>query len=287
VSVAARTTSPPGRRMRSEAGRWRGVGWVAIAFLVLVYGFPVYWMLATSVKTLAETATLTWVPTELDFSNYTRLWDSAFLPALRNSAVLATLTTVFSMVLAIPAAYGLARSRSKLLTPLLLLLLLVQMIPTSATFIPLFRLINTFGLIDTHVGVALAQSTLFVPFAILLLRPAFAGVPLALEEAAALDGAGSLRYLLGIAAPLLRNTIVVVAAVVFVGSWAELVYPLTLLLSEGNYPLSVLIVQSVGRFESNYNALMAVSVLAAIPVLLVVLLAQGQLRRGLTLGAVK
>jgi len=285
--VSAVGLGGPSRRVRSDAGGWRIAGWAGVALLLLLYGFPVYWMVVTSVKTLPEVATLTWIPSEIDFSPYTRLWSSDFLPALRNSAILATLSTLFSMALAVPAAYGLARSRSRLLTPLLLILLLVQMIPTSATFIPLFRLINSFGLIDTHVGVALAQSTLFVPFAILLLRPAFAGVPVAIEEAATLDGAGSLRYMLGIAVPLLRNTLVVVAAVVFVSSWAELVYPLTLLLDENKYPLSVLIVQSVGRFESNYNALMAVSVLAAIPVLAVVLSAQGQLRRGLTLGAVK
>jgi len=283
-TAGVKPTAPP---VRSDAGLWRVVGGVALALVVLLYGFPVYWMVATSVKTLPEVATLTWFPSQLDFSSYTELWSSDFLPALRNSAILASLTTVISMALAVPAAYGLARSRSRLITPLLLLLLLVQMIPTSATFIPLFRLLNGFGLIDTHLGVALAESTLFVPFAVLLLRPGFAGIPAAIEEAAEIDGANSLRYLLGIAVPLLRNTLLVVAAVVFVGTWAELVYPLTLLLDEDKYPLSVTIVQSVGRFESNYNALMAVAVLAAIPVLLVVLLAQGQLRRGLTLGAVK
>lgn len=274
-------------RVRSDAGPWRAVGWIALVAVVVLYGFPVYWMLATSVKSLSEVANLTWIPSSLNFEPYTRLWRSDFLPALRNSAILASLTTVFSMLLAVPAAYGLARSRSRLITPLLLVLLLVQMIPTSATFIPLFRLLNSFGLVDTYVGVALAESTLFVPFAILLLRPAFAGIPPALEEAAEIDGAGSFRYLLGIAMPLLRNTVLVTGAIVFVSTWAELVYPLTLLLDEDKYPLSVTIVQSVGRFENNYNALMAVSVLASIPVLLVVLVAQGQLRRGLTLGAVK
>jgi multiple sugar transport system permease protein len=277
--------------MRGAAGadtrRWRWGGRALLVAVVVLYGFPVYWMVATSFKTPAELGSLTWVPSSISFEPYSEFLSSDFLPALRNSAIIAVLAASITMVLAVPAAYGLARTRSRLVTPALLLLLVVQMIPTSATFIPLFRLLASMGLIDTYLGVALAQATLFVPFAILLLRPAFAGIPVSVEEAARLDGAGSVRYLVGIALALVRNTVVVTTAIVLVSSWAELVYPLTLLLDDDKYPLSVLIAQSIGRFENNYNSLMAIAVLSSVPVLLVVLAAQKQLRRGLTLGAVK
>jgi multiple sugar transport system permease protein len=273
--------------MSKDTRTWRLAGWGLLLGIIVVYGFPIYWMVATSFKTPQELGTLTWIPTQLSFEPYTKFLASDFLPALRNSAFIALLAGSITMVLAVPAAYGLARSKSRLVTPALLLLLVVQMIPTSATFIPLFRLLASMGLIDTHLGVAIAQSTLFVPFAILLLRPAFAGIPVSVEEAAKLDGAGSLRYLVGIAMPLVRNTVIVVMAIVLVSSWAELVYPLTLLLEDDKYPLSVVIAQSIGRFENNYNSLMAIAVLSAVPVLLVVLAAQNQLRRGLTIGAVK
>jgi multiple sugar transport system permease protein len=275
------------RRSSSDTRRWRWAGRAFLVSLVVIYGFPVYWMLATSFKTPEELGSLTWIPSGISLEPYREFLRSDFLPALRNSAVIAALTGVITMVLAVPAAYGLARSRSRLVTPLLLLLLIVQMIPTSATFIPLFRLLASLGLIDTYLGVSLAQATLFVPFAVLLLRPAFAGIPVAVEEAATLDGAGSLRYLMGIALPLVRNTVIVTAAIVLVSSWAELVYPLTLLLDDDKYPLSVLIAQSIGRFENNYSSLMSIAVLSSLPVLLVVLAAQNQLRRGLTIGAVK
>ena len=271
----------------SDTRKWRWAGRGLLLAIIVVYGFPVYWMVATSFKTPEELGSLTWFPSQLSFAPYSEFLTSDFLPALRNSAIIALLAGTITMVLALPAAYGLARSKSRLVTPALLLLLVVQMIPTSATFIPLFRLLATMGLIDTHLGVALAQATLFVPFAILLLRPAFAGVPVSVEEAAKLDGAGSIRYLVGIALPLVRNTVVVTMAIVLVSSWAELVYPLTLLLEDDKYPLSVVIAQSIGRFENNYSSLMAIAVLSAVPVLLVVLAAQNQLKRGLTIGAVK
>ena len=276
-----------GRRAPSDTRRWRVAGGVLLVSIIVLYGFPIYWMVATSLKSAQEVATLTWIPSEISLEPYRAFFRSDFLPALRNSAIIAGITGALTMALAIPASYGLARSRSRLVTPALLLLLVVQMIPTSATFIPLFQMLATLGLVDTYLGVSLAQATLFVPFAVLLLRPAFAAIPPSVEEAATLDGAGSVRYLIGIALPLLRNTVIVTTAIVLVSSWAELVYPLTLLLDDDKYPLSVLIAQSIGRFESNYNNLMAIAVLSSLPVLLVVLAAQGQLRRGLTLGAVK
>lgn len=272
---------------RSDAGVWRWIGGFALVVVILLYGFPLYWMVSTSFKTLEEIGTLTWIPSGFDFTPYAEFLRTDFLPALRNSVQISGLTMVVSLALAIPASYGLTGVKSRLLTPILLLILLVQLIPTSAMFIPLFQLLNQLNLINTKFGVALALSTLMVPFAILVLRPAFASIPESLEEAAAVDGASGGRYLWRIAIPLLRNSIFVTGAVIFVGSWAELLYPLTFLLDSTNHPLSVYIAQAAGRFNNTWNILMAVSVLASMPVLLVVLGAQNQLRRGLTIGAVK
>lgn len=270
-----------------DAYLWRRVGVVVLVLLVIGYGLPVVWMLATSLKPQQELASGSWFPSAPTVDAYTSFFRTDFVPALANSVQLSVLTTVLSVLLAVPAAYGLSRTRSKLVTPALILLLVVQMIPTSATIIPMFRLLSELGMVGTIPGVALAQCTLFVPFAILILRPAFAEIPPALEEAALIDGAGRLRYLVSIAIPLLRNSITVTTAIVLVSSWGELVYPLTFLLEQENYPLSVYIAQSVGRFNNTWNLLMSVAVMASIPVLLVVLAAHRKLQSGVTLGAVK
>ena len=295
MSVVARNSATASvqtrRRPRGDTGRddlgWRRVGVAFLVLLSLLYGLPMFWMLATSLKRGQDMANGSWLPSNPTLEAYREFFATDFWPALQNSVQLSGVTTVLSMALAVPAAYGLSRSRSALVTPALILLLVVQMIPTSATFIPLFRLLAQLGLVNTLWGVALAQATLFVPFAVLILRPAFNAIPPELEEAALLDGAGRFRYLTQIAIPLLRNSIIVTTAIVLVSSWGELVYPLTFLLEQDKYPLSVYIAQSVGRFNNTWNLLMSVSVMASLPVLAVVLAAQRRLATGVTLGAVK
>ncbi len=287
--MSTRTSTPtstvaPGP---GDARGWRRAGVVFLGLLVLTYALPVFWMLATSLKPQQELATGSWLPSAPTFAAYTSFFRTDFLPALGNSVQLSVGATVLTLLLAVPAAYGLSSVRSPMVTPVLVLMLVVQMIPTSTTIVPLFRLLSQLELINTLAGVALAQCTLFVPFAVLILRPAFQGLPPSLEEAATLDGAGRLAYLLHVALPLLRNSIVVTTAIVLVSSWGELVYPLTFLLEQDKYPLSVYIAQSVGRFNNTWNLLMSVAVMASLPVFLVVLAAQRRLQSGVTLGAVK
>jgi len=281
------TTYGGPRRIHDDARRWRLAGAAFLVVLTLLYGLPLLWMLGTSLKRSGDLAAGGWLPTDPTVEAYRSFFATDFLPALANSASISLTTTALTMLLAVPAAYGLSRSRSRLIVPGLVLLLVVQLIPTTATFIPLFRLLAQLGLVNTHLGVSLAQCTLFVPFAVLILRPAFNGLPPAIEEAAGIDGAGRLRFLVQIALPLLRNTVVVTAAIVLVSSWGELVYALTFLLEQDRYPLSVYIAQSVGRFNNTWNLLMSVAVMASLPVLLVVLAAQRKRRSGITLGAVK
>lgn len=297
MTVAAGTPAPaaataqgrrrPGGRTRSDDQGWRRVGVAFLTLISLLYGLPLFWMLATSLKRGQDMANGSWLPSNPTFDAYREFFATDFWPALQNSVQLSAATTALSITLAVPAAYGLSRSRSALVTPALIMLLVVQMIPTSATFIPLFRLLAQLGLVNTLWGVALAQATLFVPFGVLILRPAFNAIPPELEEAALLDGAGRLRYLTQIAIPLLRNSIIVTIAIILVSSWGELVYPLTFLLEQDKYPLSVYIAQSVGRFNNTWNLLMSVAVMASLPVLAVVLAAQRKLATGVTLGAVK
>ena len=271
----------------ADARGWRRAGVVFLVLLVVTYGLPVFWMLATSLKPQQELASGSWLPAAPTFQAYLDFFRTDFLPALRNSTQLSLTATALSLLLAIPAAYGLAASRSRWVTPALVLLLIVQMIPTAATTVPMFKLLSQLGLVNSLMGVALAQCTLFVPFAVLIMRPAFQSLPPALEEAATLDGAGAFAYLRFIALPLLRNSILVTTAIVLVSSWGELVYPLTFLLEQDKYPLAVYIAQSVGRFNNTWNLLMSVAVMASLPVFLIVLASQRKLQSGVTLGAVK
>jgi len=273
--------------LASDTGGWKIAGRVIMVLVIIGYGFPIVWMVMTSLKTTPDTVVVTWWPSEWVFDAYTAFFASDFLPAFQHSMQIAVVTVIMSLGLAIPAAFGLSRSKSRLITPAMLFIVLVQIIPATITFIPLLKILAQMRILDTYLGVSVAQCTLIVPFAILLLRPGFTGIPVEIEEAAKLDGAGNVRYLFRIALPLLRNSTLVIGAICFVASWGDLVYPITLLVSSDKYPLSGYIVEAVGRFGGNANLLMAVSVLVAVPTLIVVLLAQRQLKAGLTMGAVK
>lgn len=266
---------------------WRLAGAVFALGILLGYVFPVFWMVTTSFKTSAETVTVHWWPGEWVTDAYAAFFASEFLPAMGNSLRIAAVTITLSMLLGLMTAHGLSASESRWITPLLTFVILVQLIPPSITFIPLFRVLAQLGVLGSHLGVSLAQTSIFLPFAVLLIRPALQGLPRDLREAAFVDGAGEWRYLFTIAVPLLRNTLVVIAAILFVASWGDVVFPQTLLFSNADAPLSSYIARSVDRFSTSQNALMAVSTLVALPTFFIVLIAQHQLKDGLTLGSVK
>ena len=161
------------------------------------------------------------------------------------------------------------------------------MAPQTANLIPLFQVFGSIGLLDKTIGVVLADAALLAPFAIMLLRPFFMSVPIQLEEAAAIDGADVLRTFWSVVMPVARNGIFTVGTLVFMLAWGEFLYAVNFFLSPGTYPLSALLSQQVSAFGINWPGLMALSVLASIPILVLYAFSYRQLRTGLAVGAVK
>ena len=161
------------------------------------------------------------------------------------------------------------------------------MIPQTANLIPLFWLLARFGLLDTNQGLILADAALLLPWAVLLMRPFFSVVPVPIEEAVKIDGAGAFRAFFSIALPLARNGVLTVMSIIFLVSWGEFLYAITFMLSPGHYPISALIAQQAGAFGIDWPRMMAFAVVSAVPVFVVYVLNYRLLRTGLTLGAVK
>lgn len=256
--------------------------------LTLLYGVPLLWILLTSLKpsTLVfdRASMFVFTPT---LDAYTAALTPELFTALRQSLLIAAGTTVVVLLVAVPAAYGLARTRGWLVAMLLGSLIVLQMLPQTATVIPLFQLFGTWRLLDSLAGVVLADSALLAPFAIILMRPFFRTVPIELEEAAAIDGTARLGTFLRIALPVARNGIATTATIVFLLAWGEFLYAVNFFLSPGTYPLSALLAQQVSAFGIDWPGLMALAVLTAIPILIVYTLSYRLLRDGLTVGAVK
>jgi multiple sugar transport system permease protein len=270
------------RRFEPIAGPLRFV-------LLLVYAVPILWIVLTSLKSpgdvISSQASVIFTPT-LD-AYIGALGSSGLFTALLQSVVIAAGTTALTLAIAIPAGYGLARVDSRITTIGLGLLIVLQMVPQTANVIPLFQIFGSWGLLDQNLGVIVADTALLIPFAVLLLRPFFRAVPVALEEAASIDGASTLRTFFSVMLPVARNGVATTGTLVFLLSWGEFLYAVNFFLSPGNYPLSALLAQQVSAFGINWPGLMALAVITSVPILILFVFTYKLLREGLTMGAVK
>jgi len=269
-----------------EATRWSLVG---VVFLILLYGIPLVWLVATSFKSnrevFASPGGLIFTPS---FQAYATIIRQGILgQAALNSAIVAIGTTLLTVGIGIPTAYGLDRSRGSLLTIGLGLLVLLQMIPQTATIIPLYRVLGAWRLLGTLPGLILADTALFLPFTVLVLRPFVGGIPRETEEAASIDGAGLWTTFVRIIVPLMSNGIATAASLVFIITWGEFLYAISILLNPTTYPISALISQQISAYGTSWAGLMALAVVGSLPILLVFVVAQRRLASGLSLGAVK
>lgn len=254
--------------------------------LTLAYGVPILWIVLTSFKTSADVFGSAFVFRPV-VTAYVNALNGALYTALGQSVVIAAGTTALTLAIAIPAGYGLARTRGWAISVGLGLLIVLQMLPQTANVIPLFQIFGSWGLLDRTLGVIIADTALLTPFAIILLRPFFRAVPPQLEEAAAIDGASTFRAFRSVVLPVARNGVATTGTLVFLLAWGEFLYAVNFFLSPGTYPLSALLAQQVSAFGIDWPGLMALAVLTSIPVLLIYSVTYRLLRDGLTVGAVK
>jgi multiple sugar transport system permease protein len=272
--------------------RWRYSKTLLGTLIVALYLFPVYWMAATSLKSLndifAVPPSLVPLPPVFESYNQAVINNPLVIKAILNSVIISVGTLVLTLVLAAPAAYALARLRLRFTALMLLILLLAQMLPTILIAGPLFVIFSQVGLVDSYAAVILADTTIItLPFAIIVLRPFFLSVPKDLEEAAMIDGASRLGAFWRVVLPLVRPGLITVGAFSFLFAWGEFVFGLTLLTSEGVQPVTVALNKFIGQFSTRWNNLMAVSTAVAIPIVLIFATLQRYIVGGITAGATK
>jgi multiple sugar transport system permease protein len=263
---------------------------VAVA-ITAVYLLPVYWMLNTSFKQQADIferpPALVPLPPTLAAYQAAVFSDPDIARGLANTAVIATGSTVLTLVVAVPAAYALARLRLRFVTPALLLFLAVQMIPAVNLALPMFVLFGRVGLVNTYAGLIIANCSLSIPLAITIMRPYFLSVPGEVLEAARVDGCTSFGAFVRVALPVSIPGVITMAVVSFLGAWGEFVFGLALATGEELQPVSVVIAKLTNAFGTRWNELMAVSAVVAVPTIVLFVLLQRYIVAGLTDGATK
>ena len=273
---------PPRRRIQS---RWGAV--LLHIFLLLgsvVMLLPFIWMLSTSLKTPAETFAYppVWIPTQIAWNNYSRAVSSMpFGRFYLNSLIVTISVTVLQILTSSLAAFAFARLRFPGRNLLFLLYLATLMIPFQVTMIPNFIIVRLLGWFDTYQALILPPA--FSAFSTFLLRQYFTGIPFDLDEAARIDGATSLRIWWSVILPLSGPVLTALAIFVSLNTWNEFLWPLIVTNSPAMRTLPVGLSTFQGQYKVEWNLLMAGSVIAMLPVLLVYIVAQRWFIRGIAL----
>lgn len=274
---------------------WRWAGRVFLVFLLIFTVMPMAWMFITSLKTgfAAMQYPPQWWPAEPTLSNYARLLDPTnsigqdFLRYFWNSIWVSTVTTVLSVIIAVPAAYAFSRFRFPGRTFLFFAVLLRNMFPAVIFLVPLFILMRILGLVNTHGSLILTYLTFGLPLAIWLLKGFYDNIPYQLEQAARIDGATRFQAFIFIVMPLSTPGIIATAIYSFIGAWNEYIYAYTFLTRNDQMTLPVGIQRFFSENATDWPGLMAATFMMSVPVVVLFLVLQKYFVAALTEGAVK
>lgn len=264
--------------------------WVVILTALAVFVFPFYWMLNTSLKPAAEVfrSPPGFVSAHWSLDAYwTQFQTKPILRYFLNSLIVSAGATVLAVVLAALAAYGFTRFFVRGATAFVVFLLFTKMLPETLLIVPYFQLMSSLGLVNTHFALILAYSSFALPFSVWMLIGFFRAIPTEIDEAAIVDGATRLQTFFKVILPLARPGLVAVALFTFIIAWNSYVWALVLTTDPGMFVLSVGVANLVGEYRVQWNELMAASVIAALPVMVIYACLERHLVSAMTAGAVK
>ncbi|MET7730512.1 carbohydrate ABC transporter permease [Streptomyces sp. NPDC005402] len=261
-----------------------------LAYLVFL-AFPFLWLVSTAFKSPRELGSLhpTWIPRDPTLDNFRQAFDEQpLLRAAGNSLLAASAAAVIAVLIATPLAYVMARRRTRLAKAATGWVVVSQAFPLVLVIIPLFLVLKNLRLINSLAGLVLVYVVWALPFALWMLVGYVRAVPTELEEAAAVDGAGRLRTLVSVTAPLLAPGIVATALFAFITAWNEFFFALVLLKTADKQTLPVVLTHFIGaEGVADLGPLAAAAFLATLPSLIIFAIIQRWITGGMLAGAVK
>lgn len=250
--------------------------------------FPVYWMFNVS---LTRTRDLRadpphWFPWDPTFEGYEAVLGQQ-LPALGTSLLIGAGCVILTVLVAAPAGYALALLNLRGRRTLNFVLLVAQMIPAVVMAMGFYAVYVRLGLLNTVGGLIVADSTVAVPFAVLLYTAFMSGIPREMLQAARMDGAGAWRTFVSVVLPLSRNSTLTVSLFAFLWAWSDFIFASTLNRNGSLIPITLGIYNYIGNNTTQWNAIMATAVVASVPAAVLLVVAQRYVAAGVTAGAVK
>ncbi|MFI0510002.1 carbohydrate ABC transporter permease [Streptomyces sp. WSLK1-5] len=276
--------------MRTSASGRAGQYAALLAYLVFL-AFPFLWLVSTAFKSPRELGSLhpTWIPRDPTLDNFRQAFDEQPLLRAAGNSLLAALTAaVIAVMIATPLAYVMARHRTRLANAATGWVVVSQAFPLVLVIIPLFLVLKNLRLVNSLAGLVLVYVVWALPFALWMLVGYVRAVPAELEEAAAVDGAGRLRTLVSVTAPLLAPGIAATALFAFITAWNEFFFALVLLKTAEKQTLPVVLTHFIGaEGVADLGPLAAAAFLATLPSLVIFAIIQRRITGGLVAGAVK
>ncbi|WP_062315820.1 carbohydrate ABC transporter permease [Demequina maris] len=260
---------------------------LGIFFTVLML-FPVYWMVNVSLTQRGDLRNNppNLLPLDPTFEGYQAVFDQQ-LPALGISLLIGFGCVVLTVALAAPAGYAIALLRLRGGRTLNFILLVAQMIPAVVMAMGFYAIYVRLGLLNSIPGLILADSTIAVPFGVLLFTAFMSGIPRELLQAARMDGANAWRTFVSVVMPISRNSVLTVSLFAFLWAWSDFVFASTLARNADFVPITLSIYAYIGNNTTQWNAIMATAVVASIPAAVLLVFAQRYVAAGVTAGAVK
>ncbi|MCC2973826.1 carbohydrate ABC transporter permease [Massilia sp. IC2-476] len=265
---------------RANAG-WSMVGAVAAVLLVALWVAPLLWAMSTALRPEHETvsAVFHWLPQQWTLAAFAKVLAAGRVGRwLFNSALVALLVTVATMALSLMAAYAFSQLRFRGRSLLFGLTMLSFLVPFEALLVPLFRVMNQLGLINSYAGIVLPQ--VVAPVVIYVFKQFFDTVPADFREAAVMDGAGPLRILWSVYLPLSGNIVWAMAIVTFIAAWNNFLWPFIIVTSNEMMTIPLGLTQTYDAYGVIYAQLMAAALLGALPVALAYVLFQRRVTHG-------
>ncbi len=273
-------------RSRVKSGQFRWKALIPVIYIVFLL-LPIYWLVNMSFKTNQEiVSTMTLLPRNPTLANYRTIFtDPSWYMGYVNSIIYVVMNMVISVAAALPAAYAFSRYRFLGDKHLFFWLLTNRMAPPAVFALPFFQLYSAFGLIDTHIAVALAHCLFNVPLAVWILEGFMSGVPKEIDETAYIDGYTFPRFFVRIFMPLIASGIGVAAFFCFMFSWVELLIARTLTVVDAK-PIAAIMTRTVSASGMDWGLLAAAGVLTIIPGAIVIWFVRNYIAKGFALGRV-
>ena len=268
-----------------------GKRWILLSvgvIIVVVMLFPLYWAIVGSLKTnnqiFAIPATI--FPPTPTFQSYLTAFTTEGRDLL-SSLIISAGTVVLALLIAAPAAFALAHFRFRLTAAVIIALLLAQMIPPVILANSMYVIFNRVGLLNSYLGLIIADSALAIPFAVLILRAYMQSIPWELPEAAFVDGANDVVTFIWIIVPISRSAIITAGLFTFLFAWGDFLFALTMITKPGIEPITLGLFSFIGNFSQQWNDVMATAIIASIPAAILLVVAQKYIAAGLMAGSLK